>query len=53
MTISLKELQFLLADDSTGTESYFTTFDNFEIMFHVSTMLPLLPNDPSRVRGWP
>jgi hypothetical protein len=36
--------------DSTGTESYFTTFENFEIMFHVSTLLPLLPNDPSRVR---
>ena len=38
--------------DSTGTESYFTTFENFEVMFHVSTLLPLLPNDPSRVRAW-
>lgn len=35
--------------DSTGTESYFTTFENFEVMFHVSTLLPLLPNDPSRL----
>jgi hypothetical protein len=39
----------LVRNYSTGTESYFTTFENFEIMFHVSTLLPLLPNDPSRL----
>ncbi|XP_046575703.1 signal-induced proliferation-associated 1-like protein 2 isoform X1 [Haliotis rubra] len=31
--------------DSTGTHSYYTTFENCEIMFHVSTMLPFTPNN--------
>ncbi|KAL6060048.1 signal-induced proliferation-associated 1-like protein 3 [Balamuthia mandrillaris] len=35
--------------DSTGTESYFTEFEGFDIMYHVSTLLPYLPNDPDRL----
>jgi len=31
--------------DSTGTASYFTTFNHLEIMFHVSTLLPHCIND--------
>ncbi|XP_055957265.1 signal-induced proliferation-associated 1-like protein 1 isoform X1 [Patella vulgata] len=31
--------------DSTGTNSYYTTFNNSEIMFHVSTMLPFTSNN--------
>ncbi|XP_067682950.1 signal-induced proliferation-associated 1-like protein 2 isoform X2 [Haliotis asinina] len=31
--------------DSTGTHSYYTTFENCEIMFHVSTMLPFTANN--------
>jgi len=30
-------------NDMTGTDSYYTTFENLEIMFHVSTMLPFAP----------
>eukprot|EP01117_Protostelium_nocturnum_P017295 TRINITY_DN7021_c0_g3_i2.p1 TRINITY_DN7021_c0_g3~~TRINITY_DN7021_c0_g3_i2.p1 ORF type:complete len:869 (+),score=227.28 TRINITY_DN7021_c0_g3_i2:208-2814(+) len=29
--------------DRTGEESYFTTFDEYQIMFHVSTLLPFKP----------
>jgi len=43
--IELKDFQGFkggldVKDDTTGTHSYFTTFKNFEIMFHVSTCLP-------------
>ncbi|XP_062618236.1 signal-induced proliferation-associated 1-like protein 2, partial [Saccostrea cucullata] len=31
--------------DSTGQQSVYTTFNNSEIMFHVSTMLPYTPNN--------
>ncbi|XP_053399601.1 signal-induced proliferation-associated 1-like protein 2 isoform X2 [Mercenaria mercenaria] len=31
--------------DSTGTHSIYTTFNNSEIMFHVSTMLPFTPKN--------
>ncbi|KAL8613785.1 hypothetical protein ACOMHN_029642 [Nucella lapillus] len=31
--------------DTTGLHSYYTTFNNNEIMFHVSTMLPFTPNN--------
>ncbi|ESO90155.1 hypothetical protein LOTGIDRAFT_91952, partial [Lottia gigantea] len=31
--------------DSTGTNSFYTTFDNSEIMFHISTMLPFTSNN--------
>nr|CAB3266077.1 signal-induced proliferation-associated 1-like protein 1 [Phallusia mammillata] len=31
--------------DSTGTESVFTAFRGYKIMFHVSTMLPFTPNN--------
>lgn len=31
--------------DSTGTHSVYTAYQNCEIMFHVSTMLPFTPNN--------
>ncbi|KAL1265927.1 hypothetical protein QQF64_003954, partial [Cirrhinus molitorella] len=31
--------------DSTGTHSLYTTYKDFELMFHVSTMLPYTPNN--------
>ena len=36
-------------DDATGKESVFTTFQNLEIMFHVSTMLPLHESDVQKL----
>lgn len=36
--------------DSTGTHSVYTTYQGYEIMFHVSTMLPYMPNNPQQVR---
>ncbi|KAK3092263.1 hypothetical protein FSP39_000466 [Pinctada imbricata] len=35
--------------DSTGTFSVYTTYNNSEIMFHVSTMLPYTPNNPQQL----
>ncbi|XP_056672111.1 signal-induced proliferation-associated 1-like protein 2 isoform X4 [Monodelphis domestica] len=31
--------------DSTGTHSLYTTYKDYEVMFHVSTMLPYMPNN--------
>uniref|UniRef100_A0A8D0GSQ6 Signal-induced proliferation-associated 1 n=1 Tax=Sphenodon punctatus TaxID=8508 RepID=A0A8D0GSQ6_SPHPU len=31
--------------DSTGTHSLYSTYQDYEIMFHVSTMLPYMPNN--------
>ena len=39
----------LAAADTTGTHSVYTTMDDFEIMFHVSTLLPHNPRDPQQV----
>ncbi|XP_070576551.1 signal-induced proliferation-associated 1-like protein 1 [Ptychodera flava] len=35
--------------DSTGTHSLYTTYQNNEIMFHVSTMLPYTPNNKQQL----
>ncbi|XP_031428831.1 signal-induced proliferation-associated 1-like protein 3 isoform X3 [Clupea harengus] len=35
--------------DSTGTHSVYTTYQGYEIMFHVSTMLPYMPNNPQQL----
>lgn len=35
--------------DSTGTHSLYTTYQDHEIMFHVSTMLPYTPNNQQQV----
>ncbi len=51
MENKILSLYILLTGDTTGTDSYFTTFEDFEIMFHVSTLLPFMPNDPSRVQA--
>ena len=36
--------------DQTGTHSVHTTFEEHEIMFHVSTMLPHSKEDRQQVR---
>lgn len=41
---------FLTVADSTGTHSLYTTYRDYEIMFHVSTMLPYTPNNKQQVR---
>lgn len=41
---------FLTIADSTGTHSLYTTYKDYEIMFHVSTMLPYTPNNKQQVR---
>ncbi len=41
--------------DRTGTHSVYTTFEEHEIMFHVSTMLPYVKDDRQQVsksRSW-
>ncbi|XP_076817370.1 uncharacterized protein LOC143462939 isoform X2 [Clavelina lepadiformis] len=35
--------------DSTGTESVFTTYGGYKIMFHVSTLLPFTPNNKQQL----
>lgn len=39
------------AADSTGTHSLYTTYQDYEIMFHVSTMLPYTLNNRQQVNG--
>lgn len=48
------EIQFytcnsISAADSTGTHSMYTTYKDYEIMFHVSSMLPYTPNNKQQV----
>ena len=33
----------------TGEESYYTNYHGYEVMFHVSTMIPYYPNDAQQV----
>ncbi|KAK7882624.1 hypothetical protein WMY93_028798 [Mugilogobius chulae] len=35
--------------DSTGTHSLYTSYQGYEIMFHVSTMLPYMPSNPQQL----
>ncbi|XP_035381227.1 signal-induced proliferation-associated 1-like protein 3 [Electrophorus electricus] len=35
--------------DSTGTHSLYTTYQGYEIMFHVSTLLPYMPSNPQQL----
>nr|KAF6400027.1 signal induced proliferation associated 1 like 2 [Molossus molossus] len=37
--------------DSTGTHSLYTTYKDYELMFHVSTMLPHMPNNRQQRLG--
>ncbi|XP_057567274.1 signal-induced proliferation-associated 1-like protein 3 isoform X5 [Hippopotamus amphibius kiboko] len=37
--------QLDIKTDSTGTHSLYTTYQDYEIMFHVSTLLPYTPNN--------
>eukprot|EP01127_Copromyxa_protea_P023514 TRINITY_DN882_c0_g1_i1.p1 TRINITY_DN882_c0_g1~~TRINITY_DN882_c0_g1_i1.p1 ORF type:complete len:1382 (-),score=285.85 TRINITY_DN882_c0_g1_i1:107-4252(-) len=36
--------------DSTGTHSLYSNFNDLDIMFHVSTMLPYTPDDPQQLQ---
>lgn len=45
--LPLQTTRFLA--DSTGTHSLYTTYQDYEIMFHVSTMLPYTPNNRQQV----
>ena len=36
--------------DSTGTHSLYTRYQDYEIMFHVSTMLPYTANNTQQVK---
>ena len=36
-------------DGSTGTHSVYTEYRDFEIMFHVSTLLPFIPDDQQQL----
>ncbi len=40
---------YLIAADSTGTHSLYTRYQDYEIMFHVSTMLPYTSNNTQQV----
>lgn len=44
-------LFFPLPADSTGTHSLYTAYKDYELMFHVSTMLPYTPNNKQQVRS--
>ncbi|XP_053908427.1 signal-induced proliferation-associated protein 1 [Cuculus canorus] len=35
--------------DTTGTHSLYTTYHGYEVMFHVSTMLPFTPRNPQQL----
>lgn len=47
--LSLGVPNSLATADSTGTHSLYTTYQDHEIMFHVSTMLPYTPNNQQQV----
>ncbi|XP_036717760.1 signal-induced proliferation-associated protein 1 isoform X2 [Balaenoptera musculus] len=47
--LSLGVPNFLATADSTGTHSLYTTYQDHEIMFHVSTMLPYTPNNQQQL----
>lgn len=40
---------FFITADSTGTHSLYTTYKDYELMFHVSTLLPYTPNNRQQV----
>lgn len=40
---------FVITADSTGTHSLYTTYKDYELMFHVSTLLPYTPNNRQQV----
>lgn len=41
---------FFFTADSTGTHSLYTRYQDYEIMFHVSTMLPYTANNTQQVK---
>lgn len=49
LSVSNSHLIASLSADSTGTHSLYTTYKDYEIMFHVSTMLPYTPNNKQQV----
>ncbi|XP_061829023.1 signal-induced proliferation-associated 1-like protein 3 [Nerophis lumbriciformis] len=41
--------QLDIKTDSTGTHSLYTAYQGYEVMFHISTMLPYMPNNPQQL----
>jgi len=39
----------LISDDTTGTHSLYSKWRDYEVMFHVSTMLPFSPENPQQL----
>ena len=39
----------LFTDNMTGSQSLHTVYQGHEIMFHVSTLLPITPDNPQQV----
>jgi len=52
MPVNYLYLLLLYAADSTGLESLYTQLGDYEIMFHVSTLLPFTPNNRQQVMEW-
>lgn len=54
LSFSLRDVcfrvSFALVADSTGTHSLYTRYQDYEIMFHVSTMLPYTSNNTQQVK---
>ena len=46
-----KTLFFYYPENTTGKESIYNQYHNYEIMFHVSTLLPYFPDDEQKVRS--
>lgn len=51
MCLNKSDLRPSSPADSTGTHSLYTTYQGYEVMFHVSTMLPYMPSNPQQVRA--
>lgn len=47
--LSVAHRSFFVTADSTGTYSLYTTYKDYELMFHVSTLLPYTPNNRQQV----
>ncbi|KAK7904954.1 hypothetical protein WMY93_017561 [Mugilogobius chulae] len=45
----ISQVSVFLPADSTGTHSLYTTYKDYEIMFHVSTLLPYTPNNKQQL----
>lgn len=49
-TVRSSILQIVPVDDQTGTESVYTTYKDYQVMLHVSTLLPFDDDDAQQVK---